>query len=96
MHKKHSELRREKENLSGQVPLFAITVIHPGKEIGYHQHHGEKEVFYVLEGRGEINDNGTIVDVSAGDVVCSPVDAWHSFKNTGDGDFSFTSLIIKC
>ena len=86
----------EKENLSDQVPFFAITTIHPDREIGYHQHRGEKEVFYILEGCGEINDNGNIVSVQVGDVVCSPVDGWHSFKNTGKGNFSFTSLIIKC
>ena len=85
----------EKEDLSAHVPFFAITKIYPGKKIGYHQHQGEKEVFYILEGSGEINDNGTIVNVTAGDVVTTPVDGWHSFKNTGSGNFSFTALIIK-
>lgn len=85
----------EKEDLCDKVRFFAITKIEPGKEIGYHQHLGEKEIFYILEGCGEINDNGNIVNVSAGDVVITPIDGWHSFKNTGNGDFAFIALIIR-
>ncbi|MDO9543049.1 MAG: cupin domain-containing protein [Kiritimatiellia bacterium] len=85
----------DKEDLPGGVTFYAILKLKEGEEIGYHQHVGEKEFFHFLEGQGEINDNGQIVQVAPGDVVMTPADGWHAFKNTGTGDLVFTALIIR-
>lgn len=85
----------DKNDLKGCVTFYAVIRLKKGKEIGYHQHCGEKELFHFLEGQGEINDNGQIVHVSPGDVIITPVDGWHAFKNTGNRDLVFTALIIK-
>ena len=78
-----------------KVRFYSIVTMNPGADVGYHQHNHEWEVFYVLTGTGEINDNGNIVQVSPGDVITTPVDGWHGFKNTGDKDFTFLALIVK-
>lgn len=82
------------EDLGGKVKLFTIITMNPGEEVGYHQHLGEKEVFYILSGQGEINDNGNVVQVSEGDVVVTPLDGSHAFRNTGDDEFRFIAMIM--
>jgi len=85
----------DKDELKGSVTFCAVIKLKEGEEIGYHQHVGEQELFHFLEGRGEINDNGQIVQVSPGDVIITPVDGRHAFKNTGVGDLVFTALIVR-
>ncbi|MFA5203243.1 MAG: cupin domain-containing protein [Lentisphaeria bacterium] len=85
----------EASDLPGNVRFFAVGRLNPGETIGYHQHTGEKEVFYFLEGEGEVNDNGTTVHVRAGDVIITPLDGGHSFANTGNGVLAFVALILK-
>lgn len=85
----------DKEDLKDDATFYAVIKLKEGEEIGYHQHVGEKEVFHFLEGQGEINDNGQIVHVYPGDVVMTPEDGWHAFKNTGAGDLVFTALIVR-
>ncbi|MBU0716436.1 MAG: cupin domain-containing protein [Verrucomicrobia bacterium] len=85
----------DKDDLRGGATFYAVMKLKEGEEIGYHQHVGEKELFHFLEGQGEVNDNGQIVHVSPGDVIMTPADGWHAFKNTGIGDLVFTALIIR-
>ena len=84
----------DEDDLAGDATFYAVVMLKQGEEIGYHQHVGEKEIFHFLEGQGEINDNGQIVHVAPGDVVITPADGWHAFKNTGAGDLVFTALIV--
>lgn len=84
-----------KDDLKGEVIFYAVIKLGAGEEIGYHQHVGEKELFHFLEGQGEINDNGQIVQVSPGDVIITPTDGWHAFKNTGACELVFTALIVR-
>ena len=41
----------EKE-LNGKCGLYAEVVIEPGCSLGYHEHHGESETYYILSGEG--------------------------------------------
>ena len=85
----------DKQECDGKLGFYSIFPINQGEEVEYHQHKGEWEVFYFLTGTGEVNDNGNIVQVAPGDVIKTPTDGWHSFKNTGENIFSFLALIIK-
>ena len=85
----------EAADLPANIRFFAVSRLNPGETIGYHQHQGEKEVFYIFQGEGEVNDNGTIVQVRAGDVIITPVDGGHSFANPGSDVLAFIALIVK-
>ena len=39
--------------------MFAEVTIAPGCSLGYHEHHGESETYYIIKGQGEYDDNGT-------------------------------------
>ena len=74
--------------------MFAHIVIDPGCSLGYHEHHGESETYYILSGQGDYDDNGTIRPVKAGDVTFTPDNHGHGLTNTGDTDLVFMALII--
>ncbi|MDD2979085.1 MAG: cupin domain-containing protein [Hespellia sp.] len=75
--------------------LFAKVTLEAGCELGYHEHHGETETYYILTGKGLYDDNGTEVAVEAGDVVYCEDGNGHGMKNAGNSDLSFVALILK-
>ena len=84
----------EKE-LNGKCGLYAQVTIEPGCTLGYHEHHGESETYYILSGEGRYNDNGVIRPVKAGDVTFTPDGRGHALDNTGETSLVFMALIIK-
>ena len=80
--------------LYGKGRLFNLMIIEPGNSIGEHAHEGDNEIFYFLEGTGEYNDNGTIVEVGPGDTTICNDGEKHSLKNIGDVPLKFIALIL--
>ena len=80
--------------LNGKCGLYAEVTIEPGCSLGYHEHHGESETYYLQSGTGDYNDNGTIRPVKAGDVTFTPSGKGHALANTGNTDLVFMALII--
>ena len=83
----------EKE-LNGKCKMFAEVTIGVGCSLGYHEHHGESETYYIVRGQGDYNDNGTIRPVTVGDKTFTPDGFGHGIENTGDSDLVFMALII--
>lgn len=46
------------KEMDGKVKLFARVTLEPGCSLGYHEHHGNSETYYILTGSGRYNDNG--------------------------------------
>lgn len=88
-----SHVLGEKE-LNGKCGLYAQVIIHPGSSLGYHEHHGESETYYILSGEAEYDDNGTKRMVKAGDVTFTPDGCGHALKPTSDEPVVFMALII--
>lgn len=73
-----------KEELLNHARMHSILTLNPGSGVGYHTHEGETEIFYIIDGEAEYNDNGTEVKLQAGDVaICAPGEG-HSITNTTD------------
>lgn len=81
------------ELLGGTGRLFATITLPPQGEVAEHAHHGEFEVYCLLQGAGSYNDNGVTVPVAAGDVTYCPDGEKHGLKNTGDTDLVFVAFI---
>lgn len=79
-------------NYKGRV--FAHTVLLSGCGIGYHVHEHESELYYIIRGMGEFNDNGTITTVEAGDVTITPSGSGHALKNIGEQPLEVIALIL--
>lgn len=83
------------QELNGKCGLYAEVTIEPGCSLGFHEHHGESETYYILKGQGIYSDNGVLRMVKAGDVTFTPDGQGHALTNTEDTDLVFMALIIK-
>ena len=83
------------EQKNDKTKMFARVIIPAGCSLGYHEHHGESETYYILSGEGEYNDNGKTVSVKAGDVTFTPDGCGHGMENHGKEDLVFVALIQK-
>lgn len=82
------------EGLVGKGRLFNVVNLKPGCAIGSHKHNGELEIYYVLKGQGTYDDNGTSMQVKAGDVtVCNDGEV-HGILNSGTEDLEMIALIL--
>ena len=74
--------------------LFAVMSLEKGCSVGRHDHTGETEIYYVLQGEGLINDNGIIRPFLTGDCnVCGNGD-FHSVSNENDETLKILAVII--
>lgn len=74
--------------------LLNVITLEPGSGVGYHVHEGDGEVYYIIEGSAEYNDNGKVVAVNEGDVTFTFPGEGHAITNTGDVDLKFLALIM--
>ncbi len=75
--------------------LFAEVTLVPGAVLGYHEHHGETETYYITKGNGIYNENGKFLEVKAGDVTFCEDGKGHGMENTGSSELTFIALILK-
>ena len=83
------------EQLGAHCKMFNEVTLKPGCEIGYHEHHGETETYYLTKGAGIYNDNGKEYPVEVGDVTFCADGNGHGIKNAGEEDLVFVALILK-
>ncbi len=84
----------EEEERNDKCRMYGEVTVHPGCSIGFHEHHGESETFYILSGTGEYDDNGNIRTVQPGDITITPDGCGHGMRNTSDSDLVFMALIL--
>lgn len=76
---------------------YNLTVVPAGKRaFPFHCHHAMEEMFFILEGEGEIRIGDEILPLRAGDVVCCPTggpESAHQIVNTQDeGDLRYLAV----
>ena len=71
----------KKEELKGNARLCARIILQPGCSIGLHEHVNEEEIYYIISGKGIVNDNGNTQEVLPGDSVITGGGAFHSIEN---------------
>lgn len=80
--------------MHGKSRLFARILLKPGARTPVHKHEGDFEIYYLLSGQGQVNDNGTIKDVKAGDLIFTDNGESHGLENVGETDLEFIALIL--
>ncbi len=81
------------DDFTGAGRLYNIVHLLPGCELGYHEHHGETEVFYVLKGKGTFTDDGLVTTVEPGDVLITGTNHAHGMRNDTDEEVVYAALI---
>ncbi|MGE0405539.1 MAG: cupin domain-containing protein [Candidatus Korobacteraceae bacterium] len=70
-------------------------ILSPGSADGKHRHPHVGEVYYVLDGSGEVTVNSETVAIRAGDAIPVRPDEAHSFANNSSGDLEFMIIGIS-
>lgn len=55
-----------------------------GASCGLHQHHQTEEIYYLLDGDGEMEMDGERLEVHSGDLVITPLGSTHSIGGFGN------------
>ena len=85
-----------KEELNGHGSMYAMVRLKPGCSIGYHQHIGNTEPYFILEGKGTFVDNdGSRTEVGPGDACLIEVGQSPALENNSDQDLVFMALIYN-
>lgn len=82
------------DEMQGKGRLFNHIYLRKNCEVGWHVHQGDGEVYYILKGRGEYSDNGTITTLEAGDVAFCPSGEGHSIINRDDETLEMIALVL--
>lgn len=90
----HIERLLTPSEMGPHVKMYARVTIDVNSSLGYHQHNGDSETYYILEGSASYNDNGTLRTLQPGDVTHTPDGASHGIENIGSTPLIFMALII--
>ena len=75
---------------------YNLTVLPPGKaQCPFHCHHGEEEMFFILEGEGELRFGDQRHPIRAQDVIACPPggpDVAHQIINTGHTTMRYLAI----
>ncbi|MEI6287442.1 MAG: cupin domain-containing protein [Bacillota bacterium] len=74
---------------------FGKITLPVGSSIGYHQHVGDIEAYYILSGEATVNDDELTYNVVAGDLIFTGDGHSHSIANNGIVAVEFIGLILK-
>ena len=84
------------EELADKCGLYAKVTIPAGSVLGYHEHHGNGENYFVLSGSAVYDDNGQKRTIKPGDSTWTPDGSGHGVDNSqGKEDLVFMALIFN-
>ncbi|MDO4961555.1 MAG: cupin domain-containing protein [Eubacteriales bacterium] len=85
----------EGAELTGAGRVYKYLHMLPDCELGYHEHKGETEVFYILGGKGIFVDDGVEKEVEEGDVCITPDGHSHGLYNPNKEDLVYIAVIYQ-
>lgn len=78
---------------------YNVTVVPPGKRaFPFHSHLANEEMFFILDGRGEVRIGGETHPIRRGDIIACPAggrDTAHQIVNTGDVDLRYLAVSTR-
>ena len=84
------------EELGDKCGLYAKVTIPAGSILGFHEHHGNGESYFILSGEAVYDDNGTKRVIRAGDSTWTPDGSGHAVDNSaGKEPIVFVALIVN-
>ncbi|MGH8029656.1 MAG: cupin domain-containing protein [Arenimonas sp.] len=84
------------ERIGARQLGYNVTSVPPGKRaFPFHSHRVNEEMFFVLDGTGELRLGTQVFPLRAGDVVACPAgdaDTAHQITNTGTGELRYLAV----
>ena len=84
----------DRAQLPEKCRLFACITVPDGASMGYHEHSGETEFYYILEGEGILNDGATRTVVHPGHTIVTGNGQGHSVENESGADLKLLACIV--
>jgi uncharacterized cupin superfamily protein len=85
--------------LGAQKLGYNLTAVPPGKRaFPFHNHRVNEEMFFILEGEGEVRIGASIYPIRPGDVVACPAggqETAHQVINTGATELKYLAVSTK-
>lgn len=82
------------DDLAGRAKMYAKIKMEPGALLGFHEHKGETETYYIVSGEGVYFDGVKKEIAKPGDVFHCENNTGHSLENTGKDELEFIALIL--
>ena len=82
------------DNLPEKSRLFSTMTLEKGCSVGRHTHSGETEIYWVLEGEGVLDDNGTIKPFKEGECSICGNGEYHAISNENETPLKVLAVII--
>ena len=84
------------EEMNGHGRLYALVKMEPHSSIGYHEHVGETEPYYVISGHGTFIDHEkNRIPVGPDDVCLIECGQSHGFENNSDEELVLMALVYN-
>lgn len=78
---------------------YNITAVPPGKRaFPFHNHHANEEMFFILEGAGEVRIGAETFPIRAGDIIACPpggAETAHQIINIGSVELKYLAVSTK-
>ena len=75
--------------------IVSKTILHPGKETSGHSHDDAEEVYFFIEGEGQMQLGEEKFNVKKDSVVLIPSGSFHKVFNKSDSDLKFVCVFEK-
>jgi mannose-6-phosphate isomerase-like protein (cupin superfamily) len=73
-----------KDNTFGKNLILSSTFLRANQKTNGHKHEGQEEVYFFIDGEGEMTIDEETFPVKSGDVICIEDGEFHKVNNTGD------------
>jgi len=83
------------DQLPAKCRLFGTITLPAGASIGVHEHVGECEMFYILQGNPVITDDNKEYTANPGDCILTHSGHSHAVKNPGPETVVMVANIVK-
>lgn len=72
-----------KDNKFGNKLVLSSTFLRAGQSTNGHEHKGQEEVYFFVDGKGQMEINDNKFEVKSGDIICIEDGEFHRVHNTG-------------
>ncbi|MBH5320318.1 cupin domain-containing protein [Paenibacillus sp. GSMTC-2017] len=72
----------QSNDFSTNIDFIDYIEVPPGVTIGHHQHANNEEIYFIVEGTGQMGIEDRVLTVESGNVIVNPVYGSHSLINT--------------
>ena len=87
-------LKNPKKNTTCMEGMMYISraLLQPGLSYQAHSHDDHEEVYYIIEGEGEIRIDDEVQSFRDGDIMYIGINQIHEIRNTGDKMINFLAI----